>query len=68
MFGQELTPQERARCSDAWISTDHRVYWQAGAQLDVPLGERFFFRIGARTVGIAFTSSGRAEAGIGVKF
>lgn len=68
VFRQELTPQERARCSDAWISTQHGFAWQAGAQLDVPLGERIFVRVGARTAGIAFTSWGRAEAGIGVKF
>lgn len=70
VFRQELTPQERARCSDTWISTQHQFAWQAGAQLDVPLGERFFFRVGTRTfgVGITPTSWGRAEAGIGVKF
>ena len=70
VFRQELTPQERNRCSDAWISTQNQFAWQAGAELDVPLGERFFFRVGARTVGVgtAFTSWRRAEAGIGVKF
>lgn len=65
VFRQELTPQERDRCSDAWTSTDHRVYWQMGAKLDVPLGERFFFRAGARTTRFSWH---RAEAGIGVKF
>ena len=70
VFRQELTQQERNRCSDAWISTQNSIAWQAGAELDVPLGQRFFFRVGARTVGvgIAFTSWRRAEAGIGVKF
>ena len=65
VFRQELTPQERNRCSDAWTSTQHQFAWQAGVELDVPFGNRFFFRAGARNLRFSWH---RAEAGIGVKF
>ena len=61
VFRRELTPEERSRCTDA-PDTDQWIGPQAAAVLDVPIGERFFFRASTRL--LIF----RADAGIGVKF
>ena len=60
VFRQELTPAERGRCPDGTY-TNKRIGPQAGAVLDVPLGERFFFRASTRLWL-------RAGVGVGVKF
>lgn len=61
VFRRELTAQELSRCTDG-AYTLQGIGYQAAAALDVPLGERFFFRAGARLTLF------QAEAGIGVKF
>ena len=61
VFRRELTAQERSRCADD-AHTRQVIWYQAAAALDVPLGERFFFRAGARLALF------QADAGIGVKF
>ena len=61
VFRQELTAEERSRCADE-AHADQVIWPQAAAALDVPLGERFFFRAGARFWLF------QADAGIGVKF
>ena len=61
VFRQELTSEERSRCADDHY-TLQAILPQAAAALDVPLGERFFFRAGARFWLF------QADAGIGVKF
>ena len=60
VFRQELTPAERGRCPDDTY-TQKRIGPQAGAVLDVPLGERFFLRASTRLWL-------RAGVGVGVKF
>lgn len=57
---QELTGAERSRCADI-ILTWQRFAPQAGAVLDVPIGQRFFFRAGARLWP-------QVEVGAGMKF
>lgn len=60
VFRQELTPEERSPCDDH-MRTWKRFGPQVGAALDVPIGERFFLRAGARMWL-------QAEVGVGVKF
>ena len=52
VFRQELTPGERLRCADGTRDPYHTIPrgfgMQAGAVLDVDLGERFFLRAGGR--------------------
>ena len=64
VFRQELTADERRRCADEWdpVGATRWIWVQAGAALDVDLGERFFFRAGGRLVLF------RAELGVGVRF
>ena len=64
VFRQELTPDERRRCADKRdpVGTTRWIWVQAGAVLDVDLGERFFFRAGGRLVLF------RGEVGVGVRF
>ena len=47
VFRQELTPEERRHCADD-IRNGLAFGPQAGAVLDVPVGERLFFRAGVR--------------------
>ena len=61
VFRQELTPEERSRCGDT-TRTYQYIFPQAGAALDVPVGERLFFRASARMVLF------QVEVGVGVKF
>ena len=61
VFRQELTTEERSRCGDT-SRTDQHIWPQAGAALDVPIGERLFFRASARMVLF------QVEFGVGVKF
>ena len=61
VFRQELTTEERSRCGDT-SRTDQHILPQAGAALDVPIGERLFFRASARMVLF------QVEFGVGVKF
>ena len=61
VFRQELTPEERSRCGDTTRTYQH-IFPQAGAALDVPVGERLFFRASARMVLF------QVEVGVGVKF
>ena len=64
VFRQELTPDERTRCPDERErdTTLHGLLVQAGAVLDVDLGERFFLRAGGRLVLF------RGEVGVGIRF
>ena len=64
VFRQKLTPDERMRCPDErrHDTTLRGFMVQAGAVLDVDLGERFFLRAGAR-LGLF-----RGEVGVGVRF
>ena len=59
VFRQELTPEERSRCTD-YTRTYQHIFPQAGAVLDLPVGERLFFRASARMF--------QVEVGVGVKF
>ena len=61
VFRQELTTEERSRCGDT-TRTDQHIWPQAGVALDVPVGERLFFRASARMVLF------QVEFGVGVKF
>ena len=60
MFTQELTPEELIHCPEDPYQP-RRLGPQAGAVLDVPLGERFFFRAGTRLWL-------RGDVGVGVTF
>ena len=60
VFRQELTPEERRHCADD-IRNGLAFGPQVGAVLDVPVGQRLFFRAGVRLWL-------QAEVGIGVKF
>ena len=59
VFRQELPPEERSRCTD-YTRTYQHIFPQAGAVLDLPVGERLFFRASARMF--------QVEVGVGVKF
>ena len=61
VFRQELTPEERSRCTD-YTRTYQHIFPQAGAVLDLPVVERLFFRASARMVLF------QVEVGVGVKF
>ncbi len=60
VFRQELTPEERRHCADD-IRNGLAFGPQVGAVLDVPVGQRLFFRTGVRLLL-------QWEVGIGVKF
>ncbi len=61
VFRQELTPEERSRCTD-YTRTYQHIFPQAGAALDVPVWKRLFVRASMRLV------LPQVEFGVGVKF